>query len=287
MHSNTQVIVRTAQGSGRWFPADPDQLRSLLNDCIEGASVSQVKGRIIGAIAPHAGYVYSGRVAGYVYRALRDQASQGLAPETVVVLGLSHRSGFPGVALMDGGALLTPLGAAPLDQAATALLLQASPRLRLNYAAHRGEHSAENQVPFIQTVLPKAGLVLGLIGDHDPQTRRDLLAALTALAEKKPIVVIASSDMLHDPDYAKVTKTDQATLQQVAALQTAELCRAWSPQRQTFCALAAVAATLDFVSAQGCREGRILYYRNSGDDFPESRGNWVVGYGAVIFSLAE
>ena len=282
---HAQRVVRKAVGGGRWFPSNPAKLKTMIAEFVEQARVSPVTGRVVAAMSPHAGYECSGRVAGYVFRVFRDQAQQGTAPETVVILGLSHQSGFPGVALMDGDAIATPLGETSLDQAAAALMIETSSRIRMDYRPHQGEHSAENQVPFIQTVLPDARLVIGLIGDHDPQTIKDMTLALNALAQKKKIAVIASSDMLHDANYERVTKTDRQSLKILAAMQSGKILEDWSYQHQTFCGVAPVVVAIDFARAQGCKEGTVLYYRNSGDYFPESRGQWVVGYGAVVFAV--
>ena len=287
MNAKTQRVVREALGAGRWFSANPDNLRNMVSGFIEQAKVNPVTGRVVAAISPHAGYQYSGRVAGCVFRAIRDQANKAYEPEIVVVLGFSHSSGFPGVALMDGDAISTPLMETPLDAEAAKMLVQASPRIRMDYGPHQGEHSAENEVPFVQVALPKARLVIGLIGDHDVQTMKALTSALTDLALKKRILVISSSDMLHDSDYDLVSKTDKKTLQSVETLDTQTLLGAWSPRHQIFCGITAVAVAVDFAKAEGCTKGTVLYYRNTGDDFPESRGHWVVGYGAVVFAAPE
>jgi AmmeMemoRadiSam system protein B len=259
----------------------------MVSDFLEGASVSPLKGRIVGALAPHAGYIYSGKVAGYTFRAIRDQAHAGRAPETVVVLGFSHRAGFGGVALMDGDAIETPLGPADLDKAAAALLTEASPLIRLDYRPHQGEHSAENEIPFVQAALPEAKLVVGLIGDHEERTLDALVSALGDLAHRKRILVVASTDLLHDADYELVTRTDKATLKKVAALDHAGLLASWGYGSQVCCGIGPVVTVMRFAESQGAKEGTVLYYRNSGDDFPESRGSWVVGYGAVVFAAPE
>lgn len=283
-HKNQQVVRRT-RGDGRWFPGDKAALSKMINEYIGAAQVSPVKGRIIGAISPHAGYIYSGPIAGYVFRVIKEQAAKGEAPDTVVILGLSHQGGFRGVALMDGDAIRSSLGETALDKDAAALLTSNRPSIYLDYAPHNGEHSAENQIPFVQSVLPGARLVVGLIGDHDPKTFNELSAGLGELAKKRKLLVIASSDLLHDPDYNRVTQTDHASLKNVAAMKTHELLERWSYENQIFCGMSAVAVTMRFVEKQGCREGIVLRYRNTGDDHPDSRGNWVVGYGAVVFPL--
>jgi AmmeMemoRadiSam system protein B len=279
--------VNQAYGAGRWFPADPRALRTMLEKDIESASPPAVTGRIIAAIAPHAGYIYSGPVAAHVFRALRDQARAGSAPETVVILGFSHRQAFRGAAIMDGDAITTPLGVTALDRAAAQTLAESRDKQRIFFDSrpHQGEHSAENLIPFVQATLPDAKLLPIIIGDHDPETRNALISALTRLAKDKTITVLASSDMLHDADYDKVTRTDRSTLEKVAAMQTSTVLKTWQPSHQVFCGIAAVAVAMEFAAQQGCKRGMILHYRNSGDDHPESRGQWVVGYGAVAFPI--
>lgn len=286
MSKPTEKIVRQARGGGRWFPGRRAELDRMVRGFIDDASVPSVTGRIVAAIAPHAGYIYSGKVAGCTFQALRDNAKAGHAPETVVVLGFSHSSGFRGVALMDGDAIETPLGETPLDQEAASALAKASPLIRMAYAPHDGEHSAENQIPFIQEALPAAKLVVGLIGDHEEPTLAALVKALDQLAKQKKIVVVASTDLLHDPDYSLVARTDRKTMEQAGTLDWKGLLGRWDYSTQVCCGIGPVVTALRFAEAQGCRQGSVLYYRNSGDDFPESRGNWVVGYGSVVFAIA-
>jgi AmmeMemoRadiSam system protein B len=245
-----------------------------------------VSGRIVAAIAPHAGYVHSGETAGFAFRAIQD----GLAatpPDTVVVLGFSHRASFTGVALMDGDALRTPIGEVDLDKDAAALLAGQSDRIYAKYEPHDGEHSAENEVPFIQAALPNAKLVVGIIGDHDEKTVIALVNALNVLARKKSILVVASSDMLHHPDYDLVSRTDRDSLELVAKMDDDAVIRQWQPRKQTFCGIMTVVTAMRFAAAQGVKSATVVRYRNSGDDDPSSRGKFVVGYGSVVFSVAE
>jgi AmmeMemoRadiSam system protein B len=291
MSAESKRIVRKATGGGHWFPAIQRDLDATVSGAIKEAKVPKIEGRIVAAMAPHAGYLYSGKVAGYTYRAIQDNAAGTNRPETVVVLGFTHSTAFEGVALMDGDAYQTPLGETPLDKEAADVLIAASSKIAYNYTAHSRsdsrmgpEHSAGNQVPFVQAAVPGAKLVIGLIGDHDPATIEALAAALNALAKKKRILVVASTDMLHDADYDLVTKTDKATLEKVKVMDSQGVFKRWSPSSQVFCGIGPVLTVMRFAEAQGCKQGTVLHYRNSGDDFPESRGQWVVGYGAVVFA---
>jgi len=276
--------VRQAWGAGRWFPGDKEELQAAVNGYVRAARPPAVTGRLVAAISPHAGYPYSGAVAGYTFRALRDAE---VRPETVVILGFSHRGGFPGVALLDGDVLRTPLGDAVLDVEATRALADAGDRIREDARPHRGEHSAENQVPFVQAALPDAKLVIALIGDHREETLDELVGALGALAERRRILVLASTDLLHDPDYDLVTRTDRRTLQLITNLDDGQLLREWDYDRQICCGIGPVVAAIRFAKSRGEASGALLHYRNSGDDHPESRGNWVVGYGAAVFAVSD
>jgi len=287
MSADAKRVVRYARGSGRWFPGDAERLRGDVMQYMSDAEVPQIKGRIVAGFAPHAGYQYSGKVAGYTFRPLKDVAESGKGPETVVILGFSHRGPFRGVALMDGDVISTPIGETPLDREAGAFLAEQSKRIRFDYSPHAGEHSAENEIPFAQVACPGTPLVVGLMGDHDMETIGDTVAALVALGKKKDIVVIASTDMLHDADYDLVTRTDKATLEKVKAMDHEGLMKEWSGRKQTFCGICPVLTVIRYAEALGCKQATVLHYRNSGDDYPESRGNWVVGYGAVVFAVGE
>lgn len=285
MNDVNPKTVREACGAGRWFPSNAIELAKMTSGFIDKAEVGGVKGRIVGAISPHAGYVYSGPIAGYVFKAVKQQAEKGNAPETVVILGFSHRGAFPGVALMDGDAVSTPLGETALDREAAKILMADRDAIKLDYRPHYGEHSAENQIPFIQAALPNARLVVGLMGDHNQKSINQLVSGLEELAKRKKILVVASSDMLHDPDYDLVTRTDKATLKTVETMDDKKLLEGWGYARQTFCGMAPVVVVMRFAASQKCAQATVLKYENSGEKHPESRGQWVVGYGAVVFQV--
>ena len=283
----SDVITHQAHGAGRWFPGNRQELQQMVETYMKDAQPKSVDGRIVAAIAPHAGFIYSGKVAGFTFQAIKDNAQKTGAPETVVVLGLSHQGGFSGVALMDGDFIETPLGKTPLDKEASEFLAAESPRIFMDYGPHRGEHSAENEIPFVQAALPKSKVVVGLIGDHDPKTLNALVGALDALSRKKRLLVVASTDMLHDPSYDLVRNTDEKTLQQLAAMDSKGLQNTWRYDRQIFCGIGPVLVAMGFAREKGVKRASVLYYRNSGDDFPESRGRWVVGYGSAVFAAEE
>ncbi len=285
MSEGTGGVTHRAVGAGRWFPAERDVLHQMVQQAVDGAEVpSELPGRVVAGIAPHAGYIYSGGVAGHTYSAIRHSAAQSGELPTVVVLGFSHRAAFEGVALLDGAAMVTPLGEVALDEELARELVSVCGSVHFDAGPHAGEHSAENQVPFLQVSLPGAKLVLALMGDHREETVAELATALHAVHGRRPLVVVASTDLLHDADYARVGRTDARTLDLIASLDVHRLGSEWDYAHQICCGIAPVLTALQFARLCGCRAGHALAYRNSGDDFPESRGEWVVGYGSVVFS---
>lgn len=276
-----QRTVRPACGSGRWFPASPKELQAMVGAFIDSASVSTQAGQVVAAIAPHAGYIYSGKVAGFSFRAIKDAS---VKPDTVVIAGFSHQSAFNGVALMDGDVFSSPLGETPIDNDANRILCSFSRRIFTDYSPHMGEHSAENEIPFIQAALPDSKIVVAIMGDHEAETAEDFAAAVARLSESRKVLFVASTDLLHDPDYEKVAETDRRTLQHITDLDINALVKGWSFRNQLCCGIMPVITAMKIAKDTGCKKGILLDYRNSGDDFPESRGSWVVGYGAVIFT---
>lgn len=287
MKNKADAVIRSTIGSGRWFPGNGRQLEYMVTGYINAAESPAVNGRIVAAIAPHAGFPFSGKVAGYTFKAIKDNAAAGNTPDVAVVIGFSHRQGFQGVALMDGAAIRSPMGEVELDKESAEFLVSRSGRIFFDYSPHNGEHSAENEIPFIQAALPGVKLVVAIMGDHDQQTQQDFADALGALSGRKKILVIASTDMLHHADYDLVKRTDKLTLKYLEDMDDQVLVKTWNYSNQVFCGIAPVLTAIRFARDRGAVKGKILYYRNSGDDHPEGRGSWVVGYGSAVFSVNE
>ncbi|KAH3758844.1 AmmeMemoRadiSam system protein B [Pelomyxa schiedti] len=282
---------RQAIGAGRWFPAAESQLRSAVDRYLAAASpISEqvLATPVLGVVSPHAGYEYSGKVSGYSFRALRESAVRHGEPNYVVIVGFSHSGSFPGAAIMPGTEFVSPIGTSPLANDVAEKMCLNRPKLKMNYGPHHGEHSAENQIPFVQAIFPHARLVVVLLGDHAAATINQLVDALVELRTTSfggPFVVVSSSDMLHDADYDKVVSTDHHTLELVTRLDDAALASTWNYSHQILCGIGPVLVLVKFAKACGpSMRAHTLHYRNCGDDFPESKGDWVVGYGAVAFS---
>jgi len=216
-------------------------------------------------VLPHAGYVYSGPVAGTGYHCLeedRDMVSR------VVLLGPSHRVAFNGIAVSSANAFATPLGEIPVDEAAVAEILEV-PQVQLLEAAHQHEHSLEVHLPFLQVVLNQFTLVPLVVGDA---TELEVSAVLDRLWGGMETRVLISSDLSHYHDYATARRLDEQTADQIEHLKpvaTDQACGAF-PLNGLLCS----------ARKHGLHPHR-LDLRNSGDTAGDR--SRVVGYGAFAF----
>jgi AmmeMemoRadiSam system protein B len=179
--------------AGTWYPGDGPSLARAVDGYLEAAEPqAQAGGRVIGLIEPHAGYVYSGAVAGRGFRAVR-----GCRYARVIVIGPSHYEGFRGAALPDAEVYRTPLGDVPLDRKAIETLAR-NPRFTIASRPFHPEHSLEAEIPFLQRALePGWRLLPVLVGAGTSGTvAQEVADALRAIAEPATLVVV-SSDFTH------------------------------------------------------------------------------------------
>lgn len=278
MNSSSYYVT----GAGRWFPASSTVLREDIEDYLEqGKSAATGGGGVVSGIAPHAGYAFSGTVAGCTYAALK-QSHERHAYDVIIVLGFSHRQAFAGMALLDVVSIETPLGRLPVDQDLINDLCQSFGWCHATESYHQGEHSAENQYPFVQVALPGVPVVGGLVGDCAGEQINELAGWLARLREKRRIAVIASTDLLHDSDYERVCASDKQTLRLMEMLDSEALCDTWSYDNQVCCGIKPVRVSMRFADAVGACRGRTLFYQNSGDVTGQREG-WVVGYGSLVW----
>jgi AmmeMemoRadiSam system protein B len=218
-------------------------------------------------IAPHAGYQYSGPIAGSAYSSLIPQAK---VIERVILVGPSHRVPFAGVAASHAAAFDTPLGAVPVDRDAVAALLKDG-LIQENDAAHAREHSLEVHLPFVQRVFPGARVVPLLAGDQDHSSMAAIFARLWGGPET---VIVVSSDLSHYHDYETACRLDRETAQ------TIEARRAGAVDFEQACGATPVNALLQIAAEKGLSASTIDL-RNSGDT--AGPRDEVVGYGAFVF----
>lgn len=252
--------------AGRWYPAAPHALRESVRAWLAGpadAPAPPAAGHVPAIIAPHAGHIYSGAVAGRAFAATTGPYAR------VVIVGPAHRVGFRGVSGADFSALVTPLGSLPVDRDALAAL-EAAGLITCDPAPHVDEHCVEVLLPFVAETL---GLVpvLPLLAGH--ATAAEVARVLDAALRPDDLLVV-STDLSHFHPYDDARARDLATLDRVAHLRGGDL------GGEDACGYLGVRASLALARARGWTP-TVLAYQSSGDTAGDRES--VVGYGAVAF----
>lgn len=263
------TTIRQSAVAGTFYPARPDDLRRMVHEFIDTAvSLPPLPALPKAIIAPHAGYIYSGPIAGAAYAALRPLAG---TIERVVLLGPAHTMPVRGLAAPDADLFATPLGDVPLDRAALDKIL-ALPQVQVLAAAHAREHGLEVHLPFLQMVLGAFKLVPLVVGDVTPE---EVTAVLDQLWGGPETLIVISSDLSHYHDYAAAQALDAAAAQAIEQLNPAGLGRESACGRLPIQGLLLAARRRDLTAHR-------LDLRNSGDT--AGRKDRVVGYGAWAFT---
>ena len=260
------MTVRHPAVAGRFYPADARELRATVEECLRSAG--PYEGPAPKAIiAPHAGYIYSGPIAGSAYARLAPDRD---VIRRVILLGPAHRVPFYGLAAHSADVFESPLGRVPIDADAVGRIL-ALPQVQLFDRAHDLEHSLEVHLPFLQVVLDRFTLVPLAVGDVTPEEVAEVLGLLWGGPETR---VVVSSDLSHYHDYETALRLDEATSRAIESLRYEDVLYEHACGRNPINGLLALAR------ARGMR-AETIDLRNSGDTAgPRSQ---VVGYGAYVF----
>lgn len=264
-------MVRQPAVAGQFYASNPIRLREQLE---EFAKVNDTQIRALGAIVPHAGYVYSGAVAGAVYARLK-------IPKTVVILGPNHHGVGSSAALFPQGEWVTPLGNAGINQQLSALLLKHSTLVEEDSTAHQYEHSIEVQVPFLQFLRPDVTIVPICLGFTDYSSCKSMgLSLAKAIGEyDQEVLIIASSDMSHYQPAEVARHEDNLAIQEVLNMNPEGMYSIVKGRGISMCGV--IPATIMLVAAieMGATKSELIRYATSGEvsgDF-----NQVVGYAGV------
>jgi AmmeMemoRadiSam system protein B/AmmeMemoRadiSam system protein A len=265
--------IRQPAMAGLFYPADAGGLQAQLTEQLRAPLDWPVDWQIDAKaiIAPHAGYVYSGPIAGRAYAALAHRAPQ---IRRVVLLGPAHRLGFRGIALPTAQAFATPLGAVPLDTQAIAGLLDLPGVMLLN-PAFDNEHCLEVHLPFLQHLFHDFSLVPLIVGDAPPEAVEAVLERLWGGPET---LIVVSSDLSHYENYERARQLDGATAKLIETHRHEKLASHFACGQRAIAGLLRRAAALDL-------RVTTLDLRNSGDTAGDR--DRVVGYGAYAIEYAE
>ena len=274
--------VRSPAVSGRFYPSDPVELRATVATLLADARRdvgSAPTAPCRAAIAPHAGYIYSGPTAAAVF-------ARVTVPGLVIMLAPNHTGiseAKSGVSLWEAGAFRTPLGDVPVDADAAQALLEISEGLvDVDHDAHRAEHAVEVELPFLQILRSDVRIVPLVIAWDAWEPARLLGETLARLVQAagEAVLLLASSDLNHYEPAAVSERKDAAALAAVRALDGAELLACCKRERISMCGRGPAAVVIAAARALGAKQGEVVDYRHSG--WVSGDNARVVGYAGVL-----
>ena len=276
--------VRPAGVAGGFYPADPKVLTAMIDDLLAHATPPPIHDPILAAVAPHAGYQYTGPVAADTFAELK-----GRKFSRVVVIGPTHYVGFDFTSVYDGDAYTTPLGTVPVDKVFARQLVKLDPTLQLSGMGHDitpagAEHSIEVELPWLQRALGNFQLVPIVMGDQSYESSRALGVALAKLIENEKTgstLILASSDLSHYHPYDEAETIDHKTLGALAAWDYFSMSRNFETRVWEACGGAPIVAAMIAAERMGANQAMVLKYANSGDTAGDRTR--VVGYSADVF----
>jgi len=278
---NKLSSVRPSPIAGSWYSADPVQLRDMVDGYIEKATPPDLPGEVVALVAPHAGYIYSGRVAGYAFKTIKDSSFT-----SVVVISPLHQYHPQPILTSAHRAYQTPLGEIPLDQPKLNQINDTLENLigvSLTPIANDREHSLEIELPFLQCAIDgDFTLIPIMLRDQTRQISQALGDALADTLKNTSCLLVASSDLSHFQPEAKANQLDNLVLSKLDDFSPEGLFDLKDRGQGQACGLAAIAAVLWASKKLGARDVTLLNYDTSasttGDD------SSVVGYGAAAIT---
>lgn len=269
-------ILRHPAVAGRFYPGNRDDLRAeALGYLSASPSVDATPLKAIGCVAPHAGYMYSGHVAGAVFARVE-------IPQLCVVLCPNHTGIGRALALMSEGTWETPLGEVPIDADFAHALQQRFPTLHNDPSAHRAEHAAEVELPFLQLRQPQLRFVPIALGTGEFEVLEQLGIVLAELvvAQTEPVLIVASSDMNHYESDAVTRAKDHRALERILSLDARGLFDVITQQAISMCGFGPAVTMLTAARRLGAKSAELVKYATSGDVSGDR--DMVVGYAGLI-----
>ncbi len=272
----SQANVRKPSVSGQFYPADADELLELISSFSNKAAQKQ---DAIGCLLPHAGYIYSGKVAIQTLSEIKIR-------DTLILLGPNHSGNGPDFSLMPQGYWQTPLGNVEIDFRLADLFLSNSKYLKVDTFAHIDEHSLEVLLPMLQYFKRDFKIVPITIKADELNVLKKVGQELAGVLIKHGLIsssmFIASSDMTHYEPQKSAQKKDALAVEAITALDEDKLEAVVRQADISMCGFAPTVVMLKAVKLLGAKKGRLVQYQTSGDVSGDTSS--VVGYAGITIS---
>jgi len=268
-------VLRLPAVAGRFYPDNPEELTAAVREYARPPA-PHIPVRVKACLVPHAGYRFSGRVAGAVY-------SRILLPSKILILGVRHFPRGAPLAITSSGFWRTPLGDVPVDETLAAAFKRECPLLREDNVAHDREHSLEVQLPFLQVLSSTLSFVpvaLGTLRFDELVATGEALARLLAFYPET--LLLTTSDLNHYENDATTRLKDKKAIDQILAFDPRGLYDVCAKDEISMCGLGPAVATLTALRALGVSQAELVRYATSADVSGDTSS--VVGYAGLIFS---
>jgi len=263
-------MLRQPAVAGQFYPGTKQSLQKQVERyAVSGAG----KIEAVGIVSPHAGYMYSGAVAGAVL-------SSAKLCETCVIMGPNHTGRGKPFSIMTEGTWRLPSGDCDINSALAKRILSGSAYLEEDEVAQRGEHSVEVQVPFLQFLRPGVRIVPVVLAEGDIRVYRSIgMQIASAIKETGPATIIASSDMTHYETADEARKKDSRAIEAVLALDEQRLVKVVEEYGISMCGYVPVCVMIVAAKELGAKHGKLVKYQTSGDVTGDDSA--VVGYAGI------
>lgn len=270
--ADLNLPIRHPAVAGRFYPLDRETLLSEVDAFLSADAASKPA---LGCVAPHAGYIYSGMVAGAVHANID-------VPRRCLVLCPNHTGKGRPLAIMSAGSWETPLGAVPIDAALATELKRQFPLLTEDSEAHRGEHAIEVQLPFLLRRNPHVTFVPIALGTGQFEVLEQLGNAVADVLQQQaePVLMVASSDMNHYENDRITREKDRIAVEQMLGMDARGLFDVVMREEISMCGIGPTVVMLTAAKRMGARSSELLRYATSGDVSGDRET--VVGYAGVV-----
>ena len=278
--------IRPAAVAGSFYPSSAFQLHRTITTLLNNAPEYSADGEIFAAMAPHAGYVYSGAVAACTFKQLAH-----IDFDTIVIIGHEYPYENYVAFISPADYFETPLGLVEVDRDMVKKMLKFNSRIRSSESIHSQDHSIEIQLPFLQVLGKKCKIVPIIFGNSTVKNCRIMAEAIIAAAGDKKVFVLSSTDLSHYPSYEDANKVDTSTLDVIKTMNVDNIFSHLNAQESkvsisnletAVCSRGGVGTAILFAKARGANQAQILRYANSGDVSFGGKDS-VVGYSSVLF----
>ena len=273
--------IKKPNVSGQFYTNDPIELAVQIEDMISGAQVEPYTTPVEIIIAPHAGYYYSGAVAGHSFKAVSQQKYN-----TIIILAPSHFYGFDGISVWDNGGFETPLGIVDVDEEFAKELTQFHPKIINDPKAFVKEHSLEVEIPFLQQTFQGFRLVPVVLGQPSPQLMAEFAQKLNSvIGNREDVLVVVSTDLSHYHDDSFARQMDSKTIEAIKSQDAELIYRECLSGGMEMCGCFPVITSLLLAKIRGLSQVDVLKYANSGD--VNGKKDSVVGYSSIIIHQGQ